>query len=113
MDIADILATSRKKAARLLFQLPRECRTFTAINPAAQWGWSESFLNKIIYLLELKLWQDTPVQKGKKAAHDAIKPKPFVPDFLKPDKPESDITRESETRTLDDVKSILALPRGV
>lgn len=96
-----------------MFQLPRECRTFTAINPAAQWGWSEMFLNKVTYLLELKLWQDTPVKKGEKASHNRKKPKPFVPDFLKSKMPEAEINKETEKRTVDDIKSILSLPRGV
>lgn len=96
-----------------MFQLPRECRTFAKINPAAQWGWSEMFLNKVTYLLELKLWQDTPVKKGQTAAHNRRKPKPFVPDFLKSQQPESEINKETEKHTVDDIKSILALPRGV
>jgi len=96
-----------------MFQLPRECRVFTAINPAAQWGWQETFLNKANYLLELKLWQDTPVKKGERAAHNRKKPKPFVPEFLKGDQPVSEINKETEKRTVDDIKSILALPRGV
>lgn len=96
-----------------MFQLPRECRVFTAINPAAQWGWQETFLNKANYLLELKLWQDTPVKKGERASHNRKKPKPFVPDFLKGEQPVSEINKETQKRTVDDIKSILALPRGV
>jgi len=96
-----------------LFQLPRACRTFTAINPAAQWGWSEVFLNKITYLLELKLWQDTPIKKAEKASHNRKKPKPFIPDFLKQDTPETQLNKETEKRSVDDIKSILSLPRGV
>lgn len=86
---------------------------FTAINPAAQWGWLEMFASKTNYLLELKLWQDTPIKKGEKAAHNRRKPKPFVPDFLKSKEPESKINKGSVKRTVDDIKSILSLPRGV
>lgn len=96
-----------------MFQLPRECRVFAAINPAAQWGWAETFANRANYLLELKLWQDTPVKKGQKEAHNRRKPKPYVPDFMKGDKVAGEINRESEKHTVDDIKSILALPRGV
>ncbi len=96
-----------------MFQLPRECRVFTAINPATQWGWQESFLNRAVYLLELKLWQDTPIKKGQKDMHNRRKPKPYVPDFLKSKMPESEINKQTEKRTVDDIKSILALPRGV
>lgn len=95
-----------------MFQLPRECRTYAAINPAAQWGWSETFLNKISYLLELKLWQDTPVKKGQIEGHKRRKPKPFVPDFLRGKQPESEINKGSIKHTVDDIKSILSLPRG-
>lgn len=96
-----------------MFQLPRDCRTYRAINPAAQWGWLESFANRANYLLELKLWQDTPVKKGERASHNRKKPKPYVPDFLKSKMPESEINKGSVKRSVDDIKSILALPRGV
>ena len=69
--------------------------------------------NKANYLLELKLWQDTPVKKGQKDMHNRRKPKPFVPDFMKSETPPSEINKGSVIRTVDDVKSILALPRGV
>lgn len=71
------------------------------------------FASKTNYLLELKLWQDTPIKKGEKAAHNRRKPKPFVPDFLKSKEPESEINKGSTKRAVDDIKSILALPRGV
>lgn len=86
---------------------------FAAINPAAQWGWAEMFANKTNYLLELALWQNTQVKKGERAAHNRKKPKPYVPDFLKAKQPESEINKETEKRTVDDIKSILSLPRGV
>lgn len=86
---------------------------FAAINPAAQWGWAEMFANKTNYLLELKLWQDTPVKKGERAAHNRRKPKPYVPDFMKAEQPQSDINKDSDKHTISDIKSILAQPRGV
>jgi len=96
----------------LLFQLPRDCRVYVAINPAVQWGWAETFANKTTYLLELLLWQNTQVKKGQQAAHNRRKPKPFIPEFMKVAQPKSEINKDSETRTVDDIKSILALPRG-
>lgn len=96
-----------------MFQLPRDCRLFTKINPAAQWGWMEMFANKANYLLELKLWQDTPVKKGQKDAHNRRKPKPFVPEFMRSKETTSAINKDSAKHTVDDIKSILALPRGV
>jgi len=86
---------------------------YTAINPAAAWGWLENFANKSNYLLELKLWQDTPIKKGEKAMHNRRKPKPFIPEFMKVKQPPNQINKDSETRTVDDIKSILSLPRGV
>lgn len=98
----------------MLFQLPRGCRVYLAIDPSAQWGWMESFANRANYLLELKLWQDTPVKKGQLAAHNAKKPKPYVPDFMKqPIAAEDGINKDTETMPVDDVKSWLAVPRGV
>lgn len=102
----------RRRAARLLFQLPRECRVFTSINPSAQWGWSEVFANKTNHLLELLLWQNAYDPK-KKSQHKANRPKPFIPEFMKPEQPPSEISKEAETMTVDDVKSWLATPRGV
>lgn len=97
----------------MLFQLPNNCRVYIAINPAVQWGWLESFANDRNYLLRLKLWQDTPVTKAQKAAHNAKKPKPFIPDFWKVEQPESEINKDVEKMSVDDVKSWLAVPRGV
>lgn len=99
-----------------MFQLPRECRLFAAINPAAQWGWLESFANKTNYLLELLAWQNaTPNTKAKRAAHDQKKPKPFVPEFMKKELPEPEgaINKDTEKMSVDDVKSWLSVPRGV
>lgn len=71
------------------------------------------FNNKTNYLLELLLWQNTPVKKGQRDAHNRRKPKPFVPDFLKGQEPEAEINKGSVKRTVSDIKSILDLPRGV
>lgn len=102
------------RAARLLFQLPRSCRTFVAIEPANQWGWDEVFANKTTYLLELLLWQNgTPNKKGDRARHKASKPKAFVPEFMRGTVEASKINEGVTVQTVDDVKSLLALPRGV
>jgi hypothetical protein len=97
-----------------MFQLPRECRLFAALNPASQWGWIESLANKTNYLLELIAWQNaTPSTKAKKAAHEQKKPKPYVPDFMKKDiEPQGAINEGIEQMSVDDVKSWLAVPRG-
>lgn len=103
----------RERGGRLLLQLPRNCRTFRTIQPANQWGWDEVFANKTNYLLELMLWQNTQVKKGKQAEHKRMKPKPFVPDFMKQHQEATGINKGIEVQTVDDVKSWLAVPRGV
>lgn len=95
----------------MLFQLPRECRVYTAIAPESQWGWNEVFANKTNHLLELLLWQNSFDGK-KKAEWKAKKPKPFVPDFMKKPEPPSPINNGAEAHTTDDIRSILAQARG-
>jgi hypothetical protein len=98
----------------LLFQLPRDSRVFTALNPSAQWGWDQIFANKTNYLLELLVWQNaTPSSKGKLAAHKRRQPKLFIPDFMKPQREPKKKNKDTATMTVDDVKSWLSAPRGV
>lgn len=89
-----------------MFQLPRDCRLFMKLQPAVQWGWNEVLQNKISYLLELLLWQNSPRKKGKR---NPPKPKPWQPDFMKTP---SEISKEAEVHTVDEIKDILARPRG-
>lgn len=84
---------------------------FSKIQPANQWGWSEVFANKTNYLLELLLWQNSGTKN--KAQHKRNKPKPFVPDFMKQPAEPSKINKGVEVQTVDDIKSWLAVPRGV
>jgi hypothetical protein len=107
LDVAQI---DRKRAARLLFQLPRECRLFAKLSPSTQWGWAEVFANKTNYLLELLLWQNSFDPK-KKQEHRLKRPTPFVPDFMKPSRDEIPINKGIETHELNDVGSLLNLPR--
>lgn len=86
------------------------CRTFSKIQPANQWGWSEVLANKTNYLLELLLWQNSATKN--KAQHKRNKPKPFMPDFLKAIQPPGEINKDAEAMTTDDVKSWLSAPRG-
>ena len=67
-------------------------------------------LNKIAYLLELVLWQNSSTKN--KAQHKRNKPKPFVPDFMKQRVPPSEINKDSAPMTVDDIKSWLSVPRG-
>jgi len=98
----------------LLFQLPRECRTYAAVNPASQWGWDEVLANKTNYLLEVLIWQNgTPHKKGALERHKRNKPKPFIPEFMKSPAPPAEINKEAETMTVDDIKSWLSNPRGI
>ena len=45
--------------------------------------------------------------------HNRRKPKLYVPDFMRNKEQEAAINKGSEKRTVSDIKSILALPRGV
>lgn len=101
LDIADVLPP---RAARLMFQLPRECRVFAKIAPASQWGWNEIMLNKLTYLAELLVWMKTK-DATKKSPRN--KPKPFVPDFMDQGK----ATKETDARSVDEIRDILARPR--
>ena len=96
------------RAARLLFQLPRDCRVYTKIDPAVQWGWQEAFLNKTNHLLELLLWQNaTPSKKGAQAGHKRKQPKPFVPDFMKAKEPKKGVAKGLVSGTIEDIEKIL------
>jgi hypothetical protein len=60
------------------------------------------------------VWQNaTPSTKGKLAAHKRRQPKLFIPDFMKPPKKPENVTKDTNTMTIDDVKSWLNTPRGV
>ena len=100
----DIAQVDAPRAARLLFQLPRDCRVFTAISPANQWGWGEILTNKMTYLLEVLVWMKTKDAQRKAPQH---KPKPFVPEFMG-----GEIGKDAEAHTTDDIKNILAMPRA-
>jgi hypothetical protein len=94
--------------------LPRECRVFSAINPGAQWGWSEIFANDSNYLLKLIVWQNaTPQNKAALARHKNDKPKPFIPEFIQPKQQSADISKNANKMSVDDVKSWLSVPRGL
>ena len=84
---------------------------YGAIAPETQWGWSEVFANKTNHLLELLLWQNAYDAK-KKAEWKAKRPKAFVPDFMKKPEPPSPINKGSEAHITDEIRNILAQPRG-
>lgn len=65
--------------------------------------------NRSNYLLEMLVWLQTKDATKKGAKKN--KPKPYVPDFMKPDKKEG-VAKDAEGHTVDDIKSILSLPRG-
>lgn len=73
------------------------------MNPALQWGWSEILQNKVAYLLEVLVWQNSKDASKKQPQH---KPKPFVPEFM-----QLVSVKDMETHTTDDIRDILAKPR--
>lgn len=113
MDITALIAYDRKKAARMLFQLPRESRVYRKIQPATEWGYGEIFMNKMVYLLETLVWQNsTPSKKGDQAKHKAQKPVQFIPDFMKKTvNAKEGIAKDTVAAPVDEIKAILARPR--
>lgn len=77
------------------------------MSPANQWGWAEIFANKTNHLLELLLWQNSASHKNK-ARHKANKPKPFVPDFMKPPPTLSEINKEVVAHSTAEIDKMLA-----
>lgn len=96
------------RAARLLFQLPRQSRVYCKLHPANQWGWQEIFANKTNYLLEVLAWQKT---KDAQKRVPTQAPKLFVPDFMKNMEATREINRDSVVQDVDNIKAILARPR--
>lgn len=89
-----------------MFQLPRECRVYTKIEPKNQWGFRDVSINKMVFYLETLVWQNgyNPKQKAQHMAH---RPKLFVPDFMRG----ADLNTDSEKHTTDDIDRMLAMKR--
>lgn len=104
----DISQVPRARAARLLYQLPQNCRTFCKIEPANQWGWREILLNKANYTLELLAWQNT--QDATKKPPRNI-PKPFIPDFMRNVDKTRTMSKDSVALDVDDMREFLSRPR--
>ena len=97
-----------KRAARLLFQLPPNCRVFTKIQPAVQWGWSENLANKMVYLLETLVWMKTKDAQKKMPKN---RPRMFRPDFMPPLSEPGEIAKDATVHDTDDIAEILARKR--
>lgn len=92
--------------------LPRESRVFAKVQPATQWGWSETFSNKIVYLLEMIIWQNaTPHKKGERAKHQGNKPVLFRPDWMPKVDEKRDISKGIMAADTETIKELLARPR--
>lgn len=103
------MQTNYGKAARLLFQLPRDCRVFTVLAPPVQWGWNEILQNKMAYLLEVLVWQNSKDAQKKAPQH---KPKPFTPEFMKPKQTNRPTAKGVMKADVDTIKDILSRPRN-
>lgn len=88
-----------------MFQLPRECRVFAKVAPAAQWGWDQILANKTNYLLEMLVWMKTKDAQKKQPQN---RPQPFVPEFLQGETLDAD----TEAHTTEEITEILAQPRS-
>lgn len=104
----DISQVPRQRAARLLFQLPQNCRTFCKIEPANQWGWNEILLNKATYALDILAWQNTQ-DATKKPPRNV--PKPFMPDFMRNVDKTRAINKDTVLMDVDEMREFLSRPR--
>lgn len=81
------------------------------MQPATQWGWQEVFMNRIMYLLEVIVWQNaTPTKKAEKAKHLAAKPEPYRPDWM-PKREAEGIKKDTVAADVDTIKDLLSRPR--
>lgn len=101
----DVTALDPAKAARLLFQLPRQCRVYAKEVPATQWGWAEILANKTNYLLETLVWMKTKDATKKPPQN---RPQLFMPEFM--EQPQVD-NKDTEAHTTDEIRELLAKPR--
>lgn len=94
------------RAARLLFQLPPDCRVYSALYPANKWGWSEVLLNKANYMLEVLAWQNA--NEGVKKSKQTDKPKLYIPEFMR----DKSNLKEVEIHDTSEIRNILSQPRA-
>ena len=83
---------------------------FKKIEPATEWGYSEIFMNKMVWLLETLVWQKAFDPK-KKAAHLAAKPKLFTPEFMQKAMANEGIKKDTQAADIDTIKDLLSKPR--
>jgi hypothetical protein len=96
------------RAARLMFQLPRQGRLYVKLDGSNQWTWQEVLLNKLIYNVEILAWQNTK-DATKKPPQNA--PKLFVPEFMESIYGARAVSKEAAAQDVDDIKNILSRPR--
>jgi len=97
----------------LLFQLPRDSRVFRKLEPATEWGYTEIFQNKMVWLLETLVWQNsTPSKKAEQARHKLLKPELYTPSFMKKSKPKEGIAKDTVAADVETIKAILDRPRN-
>lgn len=77
------------------------------MSPPNQWGWRDVLANKANNLLEQIIWQNSNM--GVKKSKQTAKPQPFIPDFMRQP---GELSKEAEVHTTDDIRDILAQPRG-
>ena len=86
---------------------------FAKVQPPTQWGWTETLLNKAVFYLETLAWQNaTPSEKGKRAHHNTLRPKLFVPDFMPQLNAGNNIAKDTAAADVDTIKDLLSRPRN-
>lgn len=105
----DIYQMDRAKASRLLFQLPKDCRTYVKIEPSNQWGWEKEMLRHIMLWTHTLVWQNAaPAKKGEIGRWKRQQPELFTPPFMEKPTPRP---KEQVVMDLDDMKALLNAPR--
>lgn len=107
-----------KRAARLLWQLPKESRFINALDPAASWGWNDLFLMQMNQSLRWLVWAKT---KDAQSKVPKSVPELVAPDFIlnaireaekkRDQAKERKLTPNARIMTIDELDEYLKKPR--
>lgn len=105
-----------KRAARLLWQLPKESRFLNAIDPMAAWDWSDLFLMQMNQSLRQLVWSKTKDAQVPKNAPELVAPQ-FILNAIREAEKKKDqaktrqLTPDARIMTIDELDAYLKKPR--
>lgn len=93
-------------------QLPKNCRLFRAINPAAEWSWNEIYLADLVDTMHTWLWMNSKDGKNR-----SKRPKTVVPNYItrasKKAQGENNRAKTGQvSMDIDDIKNLLERRRN-